>query len=291
MSEKKYTIGQMAKICNMTAEQLRHYDKIRLLSPEGRGMENDYRYYTERQIEDLMLIKELKKVGLPLKSIAGLLQNKDLKQIYTTLESNMFVQRQRLYEAQKSYDSLVDTLLRLNNAISLIQHSAENRATPDEGFSIVPISERPIIFTRHQTSCGVDDSFIYRYAELLGLAEQEKVTTSGTLFLLFHDHYKMQFQDAGAEQGDLELFTNITSSVKNVRNFRMFGGFLAATATHVGHYRYTKQVYEALEKWAVSIGYHVSGISFQELIVSRLNSNDENQYVTKIYLPLNTAAV
>ena len=291
MDGKKYTIGQMAKICNMTTEQLRHYDKIHVLSPDGRGRDNDYRYYTEHQIEDLMLVKELKKVGLPLKSIAELLLKKDLEQIRATLESNMFVQRQHLYEAQKSYDSLVDELLRLNDAISLIRRSTENKSAPIEGFSIVPISERPVIFTRYRTNCGVDDSFISRYAELVGLTEKEKVTTSGTLFLLFHDHYKKQFQSPNEVEGDLELFTNITSSVKNVRNFRMFGGFLAACATHIGHYRYTGQVYDELTKWATSIGYSVSGISFQELIVSRLNSKNESNYVTKIYLPLNVSNV
>lgn len=194
MTGKQYTIGQMAKICSMTAEQLRHYDKNHVLSPNGRGRDNDYRYYTEEQIEDLLLIKELKKVGLSLRSIAELLQNKDLERIKATLESNMLIQRQRLLEAQQSYNSLVDTLLRLNNAISLIHRSAENSAAPAEGFSIVPISERPIIFTRYRSNCSVDDPFVYRYAELLSIAEQERVTTSGTLFLLFHDHYKNNFR-------------------------------------------------------------------------------------------------
>lgn len=281
----------MAKICSMTAEQLRHYDKNHVLSPNGRGRDNDYRYYTEEQIEDLLLIKELKKVGLSLRSIAELLQNKDLERIKATLESNMLVQRQRLLEAQQSYNSLVDTLLRLNNAISLIHRSAENSAAPAEGFSIVPISERPIIFTRYRSNCSVDDPFVYRYAELLSIAEQERVTTSGTLFLLFHDHYKTQFQELDQAEGDLELFSNITGSVRNVQHYRLFGGFMAACATHVGHYRHTKQVYDELAKWAVSIGYSVSGISFQELIVGRLNTDNENNYVTKIYLPLNVNTI
>lgn len=120
MKEKQYTIGQIAKICNVSAEQFRHYDRLRILSPKGRGENNGYRYYTEQQIEDIMLIKELKRIGLPLKSIGSLLQDKNLDQIKTTLESNMLVQRQQLYEHIKRYDSLVDTLLKLNNALSLI---------------------------------------------------------------------------------------------------------------------------------------------------------------------------
>ena len=81
MKEKQYTIGQIAKICNVSAEQLRHYDRLRILSPKGRGENNGYRYYTEPHIEDIMLIKELKRIGLPLKSIGSLLQDKNLDQI------------------------------------------------------------------------------------------------------------------------------------------------------------------------------------------------------------------
>lgn len=291
MGEQKYTIGQMAKICNMTTEQLRHYDKNKILSPDGRGKENDYRYYTEHQIEDLMLIKELKKVGLPLKSIADLLQKKDLEQIRTTLESNMHVQRQKLMDAQKSYDSLVDTLLRLNNAISVIQGASSQKSAAEAGFSILPIAERPIISTRYRSLCGADDSFVYRRAELQAVAERENVTTSQSLFLVFHDPYQLQFENGGNVEGDLELFANITSSVHNVKNYRLFGEFLAACATHVGHYRYTQKTYEDLAQWAKSIGYRVSGVSFQELVVGRSITNNEEHFVTKIYLPLNVADI
>ena len=71
----------------------------------------------------------------------------------------------------------------------------------------------------------------------------------------------------------------------------MFGGFLAACATHIGHYRYTQPVYEELMAWATSVGYSVSGISFQELIIGRTMTNHEENFVTKIYLPLNVPAI
>ena len=244
MKEKQYTIGQIAKICNVSAEQLRHYDRQGILSPKGRGEYNGYRYYTEQQIEDIMLIKELKRIGLPLKSIGSLLKDKNLDQIKTTLESNMLIQRQQLYEHIKRYDSLVDTLLKLNNALSLISQSGENIASPVQGFSIVPIAERPILSTRYYSSYSVNDPFICRYAELQRIAETEHVATSSTLFLVFHDHYKKQFLKDDGVQGDLELFSNITGSAHHTEHCRMFGGFLAACATHIGHYRYTQPLYD-----------------------------------------------
>ena len=72
---------------------------------------------------------------------------------------------------------------------------------------------------------------------------------------------------------------------------RLFGGFLAACTTHVGHYRYTRAAYDELAAWAESIGYHVSGISFQELIIGRSITDEEDNFITKIYLPLNVSAI
>lgn len=73
MGEAKYTIGQVAKICNISTEQLRHYDRTGIFCPSIRDDENNYRYYTESQINDILLLKELKKVGLPLKTIGILI--------------------------------------------------------------------------------------------------------------------------------------------------------------------------------------------------------------------------
>ena len=105
--------------------------------------------------------------------------------------------------------------------------------------------------------------------------------------MLFHDHYRRQFLTEEEAIGDLELFANITGSVKDTNEYRLFGGFLAACATHVGHYRNTRKVYDDLMRWVTDIGYTASGISFQELIVGRTLTDYEENFVTKIYLPLN----
>jgi len=287
MEEKRYTIGQISDICNISAERLRHYDRNHILSPEVRG-ENNYRYYSERQIEDILLIKELKNTGLPLKTIGGLLKNKELELIKSMLEKNMLVLRQEVEEKQKSYNQLVDVMIRLNDAIEMISKSKLDMITSEaQKYDIVTIAERPIVYTRYNSSLSVNDPFIYRYTELLNIIEKENLITSRGLFLLFHDHYRKQFTNDQDAIGDLELFANITGSVSKAEHYRMFGGFQAACATHIGHYRNTGKVYMELEKWAVAQGYKVSGVSFQELIVGRTITNRESDFVTKIYLPLN----
>jgi len=292
MDEKLYTVGQMAKICNVTAEQLRHYDKNHILCPEGRGNDNNYRYYTERQIEDILLIKELKNLKVQLKSIADLVKNKKLTNIKMMLEESMYLLRKEIHQAQTRYDHLYDILMRLNDATqAILTKNISFQFSENQEFSIVNITKRPIVSTRYQSSYSVDDPFIYRYAELMNFIEEKKLVTNG-LYLLFHDHYSKQFLNEKEKTiGDLELFSNITALVNNAETYRTFGGFKAACATHIGHYRQTETVYNELTQWATNAGYFVSGISFQELVVGRTLIDCEENYVTRIYLPLDVEKI
>lgn len=43
MNDKLYTIGKISVLTNVSIDQLRNYDKIGLLKPEGRGS-NNYRH-------------------------------------------------------------------------------------------------------------------------------------------------------------------------------------------------------------------------------------------------------
>lgn len=55
-----YTIGEISKIVNISANTLRYYDEIRLLKPNLIQNNNQYKYYSDMQIKDIVFILELK---------------------------------------------------------------------------------------------------------------------------------------------------------------------------------------------------------------------------------------
>jgi DNA-binding transcriptional MerR regulator len=69
------SIGELAKFARITRTALLHYDKMGLISPVARG-ENNYRYYSYRQITSINLIVTLQKLGVPLDNIAELLRSR-----------------------------------------------------------------------------------------------------------------------------------------------------------------------------------------------------------------------
>ena len=109
-TEKLYTIGRIAKMCNIPPHQLRADDKCGIFSPEIRDENNNYRYYSERQLGDLLLIQELNRFGIPLKTIVALVQNQELFLLKSMLEENLQQMRRELEQKQLQYHQLVDAL-------------------------------------------------------------------------------------------------------------------------------------------------------------------------------------
>jgi len=78
---KKISIGQMAKLNNISIQTLHHYDKIGLLSPNYTDPVTSYRYYTIKQCACLDFIKYLKYMGFTLREMKEILSEKDTHSI------------------------------------------------------------------------------------------------------------------------------------------------------------------------------------------------------------------
>jgi two-component system chemotaxis response regulator CheY len=81
-----YTIGEVSKIVKISANALRYYDEIGILKPSLIQENNQYRYYSESQIKDIIFILELKQYGFTLYEIKDLLQNNSKVKLKFMLE-------------------------------------------------------------------------------------------------------------------------------------------------------------------------------------------------------------
>lgn len=64
-----YKIGEFSKLVNVPVKTLRYYDEINLFKPQEIDLFSGYRYYSEKQIDDLEVILSLKEVGFSLEEI------------------------------------------------------------------------------------------------------------------------------------------------------------------------------------------------------------------------------
>ena len=64
-----YKTGEFSKLVNVPVKTLRYYDEINLFKPQEIDLFSGYRYYSEKQIDDLEVILSLKEVGFSLEEI------------------------------------------------------------------------------------------------------------------------------------------------------------------------------------------------------------------------------
>lgn len=104
MEEKYYSIGEMAKLTNLSIQTLRYYDQIDLFKPSYVDKKSNYRYYKDSQLYYLDIIKSLKHIGTSLEEIKEA-QQFTPAQLLSFLESQEAVIEERinrLYDVQQS---------------------------------------------------------------------------------------------------------------------------------------------------------------------------------------------
>jgi len=94
---KLYTIGEMARIVGMPTKTLRFYDQKDVLKPETRN-KNSYRYYSEKQILEAMIIKILRQLGLSLTDIKNVLLQKNIELLRENLATHIHELEQQIKE-------------------------------------------------------------------------------------------------------------------------------------------------------------------------------------------------
>ncbi|WP_050183116.1 MerR family transcriptional regulator [Domibacillus robiginosus] len=104
MEEDLYSIGEMAKLANLSVKTLRYYDQIGLFKPAYVDPKTNYRYYVDSQLFQLDLIQPLKAVNTPLQEIklAQDLSSNELYDFLSRQELKIQQQIKVLQDAEKS---------------------------------------------------------------------------------------------------------------------------------------------------------------------------------------------
>ena len=286
---RKYSVGHIAELCSISTKQLRYLDEKNVIVPAIRDENNNYRYYTEKQIEEILLIKEMKQLGIPLKRIAHILKNRNVETLRQELHSRLANAREEVERAMAKYDKILDMVMRFISAGDF--HNTTEMAVEapiaDKKFHVVEVKPRAVVSTRYPGLYSVDRPFIARRAELYGIIEKYDLETSGPNMAIFHNGYMNQFN---AELEDCLTDLEVLNLVKKINPHCPYcytqKGFFAVTGVFVGHYRYMQPLYRAMEEWAIEQELQLSGDSVEEYVIGVTHTHIDTTYVTRIFLPL-----
>jgi len=83
----------------ISLDTLRYYNEIQLFNPDYINPSNNYRFYSEEQVKDLLYIMDLKECGFNLDEIKVIINLNDenkLKQIFDKKEIELLNQREKI---------------------------------------------------------------------------------------------------------------------------------------------------------------------------------------------------
>ncbi|CAM4032926.1 MerR family transcriptional regulator [Paenibacillus alkaliterrae] len=99
--KKRFTIGQLSKLHHIPIKTLRYYDEIGLFKPVEVDAENQYRYYSIEQFEQLDIILYLKTLGVPLKEIKHQITNKNLNELVEAFKFHKQLTERKIKELER----------------------------------------------------------------------------------------------------------------------------------------------------------------------------------------------
>jgi effector-binding domain-containing protein len=283
LDSKLYSIGQFAKMCDVTIKQLRYLEDKGVLLPQTYNVENNYRYYSKSQMEVLIYLKTLRDMGVPFKEIDKVIHNPDLETSIGVLMNHLEYlddQMKNLMYTYRQCTALMTQIIKQQD--NLIRMSCNKEINSSE-VSILEVPAHKVVYTRYGTKINASDLFFDRLIELKKICQSHNIVPHESMHAIFHDGYMKQFDGIW---GDLEIFFPINSPVEQGDHIKEMPEIKGISCIHKGHYENIRVSYEVLEKWAEENNIALSKKSIEIYLLGPDTTIFPEQYLTRIIIPL-----
>ena len=268
-------IGEVSKISQVSLRMLRYYDKNDLFKPKVIDEENGYRYYTAEQLDDLYRIVELRDLGFSVAEMKELLKQKDREMYLQAIERKNRELEAVIRNAQLQKEKLA------------VLKSGVNERTSDScrDMAIVTkqIPEKQVISYRKTVANYFCEGTMWK--ELTELLQPLGYDDASECFSLYHD------ADYREENVDIELCVVCGKEWKELPDqltYRTVPGCENAASLLVkGDYANISGAYRKFAFWLEKHSvYRMGGPTRQICHVSPQNTDNPEEYVTEILIPL-----
>jgi len=266
MPKKLLKISEFAAISGISRKLLIYYDKYGILHPEAVDRENNYRYYSYRQIDTANVIVSLREVGMPLESIRRYLTTKSPENLLKVLEMQ-----------EDSLDGQIQKLLHIKELI----HRRNNQIRKGimEEVNTVRIEEQPA-------------EYLFLGPEL----PDDYDLAEGWAYLpeFYKECNKANIQ-LGGIIGTLVSQENLVHSLWNKPNYYFYhlsddqypsfytkpkGTYVIGTA--YADYGQVDWLYHKLTQYISKNHLHICGNSYEEYLIDEIAEADPERYLLQV---------
>lgn len=283
-----YTIGKVSKMCNISKETLRYYDKIGLFCPDYRDNETGYRYYSKESLKTLLILRRLRNLGFSIEALKNSLDVNSLDNLENLIEEKSleYANQIQILQARKvACDIAIKRFARAKKASAYVE---SQKIDPiDFPIKVEYIEENPVVFSRKIMKNYVHpDITLTRWIDIYEKCTENGLEMMGSILIIFHGRPFDQFLEKNPDVEFAMQVTKIEAGRLNKRVTRFRGGFEAITSYYVGDYKNIREKHKNMLTRINDNGFKVTGPIAEEFLISPLDVDDSSKHVTKIIIPV-----
>ncbi|MDR3596664.1 MerR family transcriptional regulator [Clostridium sp.] len=269
MDEELFSIGKFSKICSVSIQALRYYDKIGILKPKFIDTETGYRFYGTNQIVIVMIIQKMASLGLSLSEIDVFLHKNDMsgiKSIFNQKRQEIREQINELLYADKTLKLYIDNINMHQNA----------------DFSCIEIKKIPIrnvIYLRRTIELN-ENGFTKLFNDAMKIIGMKKYFTIGNPMAIYHGERVL------GEPCDIELCIEIEETCTSEENCKIIQGGYYLSKIHLGAHNNKPKTYGQLIEYANNNKLSVIGNPVEVYYIDISITRNPDDFITEIQIPI-----
>ncbi len=275
------SIGQLAKICNVSHKTLRYYDDLDLLKPAKVNADNGYRFYSKWHITRIMTIKQLQDIGVSLTEIKSFLQKDGSANVIDSLQNILTEQENELEEQIRQLQSSLKKVKLLQSQCE----SIKDKVIFDTHSQIIikKLQTRRIVFKLYRGEYK-PDVFREFYKSIIDNFIQDGVDISGI------DSSPLAIFKRDNTSGNIELKIGYgvkSDLISNKYCQEDIAGGEYACYIHEGNYEsLMNDLYERIYSNIEKSGYKVTGPCVVNYYINEAITPQSENFITEIQFPI-----
>lgn len=269
MNDELFSIGTFSKICSISIQALRYYDKIGILKPKFIDMETGYRFYGANQIVIVMIIKKMAALGLSLSEIDEFLHSNDMSGI-----SSILHQKRQEIKEQMNELLYADKILKLH-----IDNINMQSSTDFSCIEIKKVPARDVIFLRRTIELS-ENGFTTLFNDAMKMVERKKYLTLGNPMAIYHG------ERVSGEPCDIELCIELEEACTSEENCKIIEGGYYLSKMHLGAHDNKPKTYGQLIEYANRNELRIIGNAVEVYYIDISITRNPDDLMTEIQIPI-----
>lgn len=272
----KYSVGEIAKIFQLSKQAIRYYDSLGLISPTEIDANNKYRYYSYNQFMDFALIKLLKDTGIKLDVIKEYLHQKNIRQLELILNEQISEYHRQIENTKK--------LIALTQSMYNKIHWTRDNMDPGS-LKLVTFPAR--YFKCIQQPFSPDDIYVHIkliYDKIVAEGQEQNIFLN-TQMILSMSKEAMQAHNF-TQYGLIGFQIQADEVIPDQDDIKEFPAGTYVKGIHFGSYQTIGNTYEKMVAMIEDNHMEIIGNSFEISCVDIKHTNNPEEFITEIQIPV-----